>query len=88
MNTGRGHSIHNGGGLRTHLAMIGISWDTWLLVVEPNWKPPSEKRQGHYIGIKVMARILGVSDASVIKWLKVYDKEIGRTRTYDTETKE
>lgn len=76
------HSIEHRGGLKAHFERLGLNYDLFKLMAEANWVDPTLSRQGHYRGIRSMARILGCTDTSVIKYLVIYDNEIGRIRKH------
>jgi hypothetical protein len=62
--------------LRKHFQELGINYTWFVRIAEANWN--QDKLQ--YEGIRAMSRILGISDTSMIKYLKIYDKQIGRQR--------
>lgn len=62
--------------LEEHLELQGIKYDLFVHIAEASWN--EERKQ--YIGVRSMARILGKTDLTISKYLKIYDKKIGRKR--------
>jgi hypothetical protein len=65
--------------LRHHMMVQGIDWPLFVKMAEANWDGQK------YKGIRAMSRILGTSDTSLIKYLKLYDERIGRQRHASTK---
>ena len=75
-------SIQNKGGLKVHLDNTSnIGYDMFVLMAEANW----DDKNKQYNGVRTMARIMKLSDTTVVKYLRIYDEEIGRTRHRSAE---
>lgn len=69
-------SIEDSGGLKRHMELNGINHELFVLMAEANWN----EQEKQYNGVRSMARILGKTNTTITKYLRVYDSEIGRDR--------